>query len=79
MSTPIAHSEEVLTPERRYELDLKGYFVLKGHYDAAAVAEFHAAIDELQAIPVEYETYKKLGIGRYFLAAAMEDPEHKHR
>ena len=76
MSTPIAHSEEVLTPERRYELDLKGYFVLKGHYDAAAVAEFHAAIDELQAIPVEYETYKKLGIASYFLAAAMEDPEH---
>ena len=66
MFTPIVHSEKVLTPERRYELDIKGCFMLKAHYDAVAVAEFHVAIDELQSIPVEYETYKKLGIVAIF-------------
>ena len=65
-----------LTPEQKYEFDLRGYIVLKGHYDEAAVAEFHAGIDELQAIPVDYETYTRLGVASYFLAAAMSDPEH---
>lgn len=32
--------------------DLNGFFILKRHYDAAAVAEFNRGIDELQAIPV---------------------------
>ncbi len=26
--------------------------MLRGHFDAEAVAEFHAGIDELQAIPI---------------------------
>ena len=65
-----------LTPEQKYQLDLQGYFVLKQYYDEEAVAEFHAGIDELQAIPIEYETYRKLGIASYYLAPAMEDPEH---
>ena len=65
-----------LTPEQKYEFDLRGYIVLKGHYDEEAVAEFHAGIDELQAIPVDYETYTRLGVASYFLAPAMSDPEH---
>ena len=40
-----------LTPEQKYEFDLRGYLVLKGHYDEAAVAEFHAGIDELSGDP----------------------------
>ena len=65
-----------LTPEQKYEFDLQGYIVLKQHYDADAVEELHAGIDELQAIPIDYETYAKLGIASYNLAAAMIDPEH---
>jgi len=64
-----------LTPEQKYQFDVKGYFVLKQHYDREAVEEFHAGIDELQAIPIDYETYKKLGIASYYLDKA-EDPEH---
>ena len=66
-----------LTPEQKYEFDLQGYIVLRQHYDEETVAEFHAGIDELQAIPIEYETYTKLGIASYFLAPAMVDPEHR--
>ena len=65
-----------LTPEQKYEFDIKGYIVLKEHYDAAAVEKLHAGIDELQAIPIDYVTYSKLGIASYYLAAAMKDPEH---
>ena len=65
-----------LTPEQRYEFDLKGYIVLKDHYDADALALLHEGIDELQAIPLDYDTYRKLGIASYHLAAAMEDPQH---
>ena len=65
-----------LTSEQKYEFDLRGYFVLRQHFDADAVAEFHAGIDELQAIPVEYEAYRKLGVASYLLAAAMKDPQH---
>ncbi len=65
-----------LTPEQKYEFDLRGYFVLRQHYDESAVQELHAGIDELQAIPIEYETYKKLGVASYFLASAMGDPQH---
>ena len=65
-----------LTPEQKYEFDLQGYILLKQHYDAAMVEALHAGIDELQAIPVEYETYSKLGIASYYLAASMKDPDH---
>ena len=65
-----------LTPEQKYQFDIQGYIVLKQHYDAEAVKEFHAGIDELQAIPIDYETYTKLGIASYHLAAAMKDPDH---
>ena len=65
-----------LTPEQKYEFDLQGYILLEQHYDAATVEALHAGIDELQAIPVEYETYSKLGIASYYLAAAMKDPDH---
>ncbi len=65
-----------LTPEQKYEFDLRGYFVLKGHYGAEALKEFHAGIDELQSIPIDYETYRKLGVASYFLGAAMENPDH---
>ena len=65
-----------LTPEQKYEFDLQGYIVLKQHYTAEAIAELHGGIDELQAIPIEYETYRKLGVASYFLATAMEDPQH---
>jgi len=66
-----------LTAEQQYEFDVKGYFVLRGHYGPESVARFHAGIDELQAIPLEYDTYKRLGIASFALAAAMEDPEHE--
>ena len=65
-----------LTPEQNYEFDLQGYIVLRAHYDAAAVATLCAGIDELQAIPIDYATYKRLGVASYYLAAAMKDPEH---
>ena len=65
-----------LTPEQKYQFDLQGYFVLRQHYAEGAVEEFHAGIDELQAIPIDYETYKKLGVASYFLASAMDDPRH---
>jgi hypothetical protein len=65
-----------LTPEQQYEFDLNGYIVLKDHYDADALALLHEGIDELQAIPLDYDTYRNLGIASYHLAAAMEDPQH---
>ena len=65
-----------LTPQQQYQFDLQGYFVLKQHYNTADIKEFHAGIDALQAIPINYETYRKLGIASYFLAAAMTDPDH---
>ena len=65
-----------LTPEQKYEFDLRGYLVLRQHFHAEAVAEFHAGIDELQAIPIDYATYTRLGVASYFLHNAMADPEH---
>ena len=65
-----------LTPEQKYEFDLRGYIVLKGHYDEDAVRQFHAGIDELQAIPIDYDTYARLGVASYFLSPAMADREH---
>lgn len=66
-----------LTEEQKYEFDLKGYYVLKGHYAQDAIREFHEGIDELQAIPVDYKTYTRLGIASYLLARAMRDPGHE--
>jgi hypothetical protein len=65
-----------LTAEQKYEFDLRGYLVLKRHYDDDAIAEFHTGIDELQAIPVDHETYSSLGISHFLLANAMNDPQH---
>ncbi len=78
MSTPATTSAPALelTDEQKYELDLRGYFVLRQHYDEDEIGEFHAGIDELQAIPIDHETYRKLGVGHYLLAPAMRDPQH---
>ena len=65
-----------LTPEQKYQIDVQGYFVLRQHFDKDALVEFQAGVDELQAIPIEYETYKELGVASHFLAPAMEDPQH---
>ncbi len=69
-------TEFEVSPEQKYELDLRGYFVLRGHYDEDAIRGFHAGIDELQAIPVEYEAYQKLGVATYALARSIEDSQH---
>ncbi len=71
-------TELALTDEQKYEFDLRGYLVLRNHYDADAVARFHAGIDELQAIPVDYNEYQKLGISSYYLGPANRDPEHPY-
>ena len=47
MSSSEATTAYELTPEQKYEFDLQGYIVLKQHYDADAVAELPAGIDEL--------------------------------
>ena len=53
-----------LTPEQRYEFDVRGSLVLRQHFDAEAVAEFHARIDRrgAGAIPIDYQTYTRLGV-----------------
>ena len=65
-----------LSPEQQYEFDINGYIVLRNHYDADIVAQLHEGINELQAIPVDYDTYRKIGVASYYLAAAMKDPTH---
>ena len=55
--TSTAAEHYKLSDEQKYQFDLNGFFVLKQHYDAAAVAEFHEGIDELQAVPVEHAEY----------------------
>ena len=65
-----------MTPEQKYELDIRGYFVLREHYAEDAISEFHAGIDELQAIPIEYETYRDLRVASYALADSIVDPQH---
>ena len=74
--TTSAEAAFELSDEQKYEFDLRGYLVLRQHYDAEAVGEFHAGIDELQAIPIEHKTYRKLGVGHFLMAPAMADPEH---
>ncbi len=66
-----------LTPEQEYEFDIKGYIVLRNHYDSDIVTQLHDGIDELQGIPVDYDTYRKLGVASYDLASAMDDPKHE--
>ena len=41
--------------------DVNGYIVLRKHYDADTVAQLHEGINELQAIPVDYDIYRKIG------------------
>ena len=63
---------------QRYEFDVNGYFVIKGHYSAAQVATFNAGIDELQAVPVSHAAYTALGIATAGgTGAAMLDPGHQ--
>eukprot|EP01050_Picozoa_sp_SAG11_P046628 SAG11_NODE_23955_length_380_cov_1.103203_1_plen_111_part_10 len=47
----------VLTPEQRFEFDVRGYFVLRGHYSQAEVAAFNDGIDEVQAIPMTFDNF----------------------
>jgi hypothetical protein len=67
-----------MTPEQKYEFDVKGYLVLKGYFDGDAIQEFHAGIEELQAIPIDFQTYRQLGVASHYLAEAMEDPNHRY-
>ena len=45
-------------------------------YDSDIVARLHDGNDDLQAIPVDYDTYRKLGVASFHLARAMKDPRH---
>ena len=38
--------------------DLRGFLVLRQHYTPAQVVQFNAGVDELQAIPLEFEAYR---------------------
>jgi hypothetical protein len=72
-----AGEENELSPEHAYQFDVNGFFVIKGHYSAEEVAEFHRGIDELQAIPVEHAEYTRLGIAHPALTVAQNDPDHE--
>jgi hypothetical protein len=69
-----------LTPQQRFEFDVRGYFVLRGHYSAEQVAEFNAGIDEVQALPKTHANFTQIGplwdIPKD--RAAMDDPAHAH-
>ena len=65
-----------LTAEQRYEFDLNGYIVLRNYYDDDVIANLHEGIDELQTIPLDYDTYRKLGIASYHLAPAITNRNH---
>ena len=65
-----------LSLEQKYEFDLRGFIVLRQHFDELALQEFQAGIDELQAIPIDYDTYRQLGIASHFLHSAMTNREH---
>ena len=53
---------EGLTPEQRYEFDVRGYYVLRGHYSPEEVAMFNAGIDAVQAVPVTHGEYTSVGL-----------------
>ena len=57
-------------PEQKYDFDLCGYIVLENHYDTDRIAAFHAGIDELQAIPIDFATHRKLGVSSHDLGPA---------
>jgi hypothetical protein len=69
-----------LTPEQRFEFDVRGYIVLRGHYSAEQVAEFNAGIDEVQALPKTHANFTRIGplwdIPKD--RSAMDDPTHVH-
>lgn len=50
--------------------------MLRQHYSPDQVARFNAGIDELQAIPIDFDTYHSIGVASHALAGAMENPEH---
>jgi hypothetical protein len=63
-----------LTVEQQYEFDIRGFVVLRQHYDARVVAQLNCGIDELQRIPCEHSAYTHLGVASDGLSAAMTDP-----
>jgi hypothetical protein len=65
-----------LSLEQRYEFDVRGYFVMRGHYTAQEVALFNAGIDELQSIPVAHHDYTSRGLSTPggISPAAVDDP-----
>ena len=67
-----------LTPTQRFEFDVRGYFVLRGHYSAAQVAQFNAGIDEVQALPKTQANFTQIGPLWSIPQdkAAMDDPTH---
>ena len=50
--------------------------MLRQHYSPEQVAQFNQGIDELQAIPIDFDTYRSLGVASHALAGAMENREH---
>jgi hypothetical protein len=88
-STPLPHGWQTppatsstsegfrMTEEQKYQMDLNGFFLLKSHYTAQQVAEFHRGIDELQAIPVEHTSYAALGVAHPGLHRLQADPAHE--
>ena len=49
-----------LTPEQKYEFDLKGYIILKGHYDAVAVARRALTLTQDQGLTDEITAHLRL-------------------
>jgi hypothetical protein len=69
-----------LTPAQRFEFDVRGYIVLRGHYSPAQVAEFNAGIDEVQALPKTHANFTELGPlwAMPQDPAAMDDSTHEY-
>jgi hypothetical protein len=68
-----------LTPQQRFEFDVRGYFVLRGHYSAAQVAAFHAGVDEVQALPMTHTNFEEVGpLWAVPDRTALADPCHPH-
>ena len=69
-----------LTPAQRFEFDVRGYIVLRGHYSAAQVAEFNAGIDEVQSIPKTHANFTQIGPLWAMPAdrGALDDPTHEY-
>ena len=71
---------DALTPAQRFEFDVRGYFVLRGHYSPAQVAAFNAGIDEVQAVPMTHANYTRIGPMWPVPQdrAALDDATHAH-